>query len=33
MVDIEEKPVDLEDADRYFANKILPEQHNPDSKD
>jgi len=33
LVDIEEKPVDLEDADRYFANKILPEQHNPDSKD
>jgi len=33
MVDIEEKPVDFEDADRYFANKILPEQRNPDSKD
>ena len=33
MVDIEEKPVDFEDADHYFANKILPEQRNPDSKD
>jgi rhodanese-related sulfurtransferase len=29
LVDIEEKPVDMEDADRYFANKILPEQRNP----
>ena len=33
MVDIEEKPVDLVDADHYFVNKILPEQRNPDSKD
>jgi rhodanese-related sulfurtransferase len=29
LVDIEEKPVDLEDADKYFVNKILPEQRNP----
>lgn len=29
LVDIEEKPVDIEDADRYFANKILAEQRNP----
>ena len=29
LVDIEEKPVDIEDGDRYFANKILPEQRNP----
>lgn len=29
LVDIEEQPVDIEDADRYFANKILPEQRNP----
>jgi len=29
LVDIEEKPVEMEDADRYFANKILPEQRNP----
>ena len=29
LVDIEEKPVDLEDADHYFANKILPEQRRP----
>jgi len=29
LVDIEEKPVDITDADRYFANKILPEQRNP----
>ena len=33
MVDIEEKPVDLEDADKYFANKILPDQRNPADKD
>lgn len=32
LVDIEEKPVDIEDADRYFANKILPEQRNPASR-
>ena len=30
MVDIEEQPVDVEDADHYFANKILPEQRGPD---
>jgi len=29
LVDIEENPVDIDDADRYFANKILPEQRNP----
>lgn len=29
LVDIEEKPVDIDDADNYFANKILPEQRNP----
>ena len=29
LVDIEEKPVDIEDADHYFANKILLEQRNP----
>ena len=29
LVDIEEKPVDVIDADHYFANKILPEQRNP----
>ena len=33
MVDIEEKPVDLEDADKYFANKILPDQHKPADED
>jgi rhodanese-related sulfurtransferase len=33
MVDIEEKPVDMEDADRYFANKILPEQRDPADRD
>lgn len=33
MVDIEEKPVDLEDADKYFANKILPDQRNPADKE
>ena len=33
MVDIEEKPVDLEDADHYFANKILPDQRDPASKE
>ena len=32
LVDIEEKPVDIEDADRYFANKILQEQRNPARK-
>lgn len=32
LVDIEEKPVDIADADRYFANKILPEQRNPASR-
>ena len=32
LVDIEEKPVDIDDADRYFANKILPEQRNPTSR-
>ena len=32
LVDIEGKPVDIEDADRYFANKILPEQRNPASR-
>ena len=32
MVDIEEQPVDVEDADHYFANKILPEQRGPDNK-
>ncbi len=29
LVDIEEKPVDIDDADRYFVNKILPEQRDP----
>lgn len=29
LVDIEEQPVDINDADHYFANKILPEQRNP----
>jgi rhodanese-related sulfurtransferase len=33
LVDIEEKPVDLEDADKYFANKILPDQRNPADKE
>jgi rhodanese-related sulfurtransferase len=33
LVDIEEKPVDLEDADKYFANKILPYQRNPADKE
>lgn len=32
LVDIEEKPVDIDDADHYFANKILPEQRNPASR-
>ena len=32
FVDIEEQPVDIEDADRYFVNKILPEQRNPASR-
>ena len=32
LVDIEEKAVDIEDADHYFANKILPEQRNPVSR-
>lgn len=30
LVDIEEKPVNIDDADHYFANKILPEQRRPD---
>jgi rhodanese-related sulfurtransferase len=29
LVDIEEKPVEVEDADRYFVNKTLPGQTNP----
>jgi rhodanese-related sulfurtransferase len=29
LVDIEEKPVDIEDADRYLVNKVLLEQRNP----
>jgi len=32
LVDIEEKPVDIVDADHYFVNKILPEQRNPASR-
>ena len=32
LVDIEEKPVDIEDADHYFVNKILKEQRNPASR-
>ena len=32
LVDIEENPVAIDDADRYFANKILPEQRNPNRK-
>jgi rhodanese-related sulfurtransferase len=32
LVDIEEKPVGIDDADHYFANKILPEQRRPASK-
>jgi rhodanese-related sulfurtransferase len=32
LVDIEEKPVSMDDADRYFVNKVLPEQRNPDSR-
>lgn len=32
LVDIEEKPVEIEDADHYFVNKILPEQRNPASR-
>ncbi|BAO45069.1 rhodanese-like domain-containing protein [Thiolapillus brandeum] len=32
LVDLEENPVDIEDADHYFANKILPEQRNPASR-
>ncbi|MCK4708042.1 MAG: rhodanese-like domain-containing protein, partial [Gammaproteobacteria bacterium] len=31
LVDIEEKPVDIDDADHYFANKILQEQRSPTS--
>ncbi len=30
LVDIEEKKVDIVDADHYFANKILPEQRRPE---
>jgi rhodanese-related sulfurtransferase len=33
LVDIEEQPVDMDDADRYFVNKILPEQRNPAHRD
>ena len=33
LVDIEEKPVDLDDSDKYFANKILPYQRNPADKE
>ena len=29
LVDIEEKPVPIDDADHYFVNKLLPEQRNP----
>ena len=29
FVDIEEKPVDIEDADVFFVNKILPYQLEP----
>jgi len=29
LVDVEEKPVDIDDADHYFANKILPHQKRP----
>ena len=29
LVDIEEQAVDVDTADRYFVNKILPEQRNP----
>jgi rhodanese-related sulfurtransferase len=29
LVDIEEKAVDIDDADHYFVNKVLPEQRNP----
>ena len=32
LVDIEEKSVDIEDADHYFANKLLPDQRNPASR-
>ena len=32
LVDLEEKPVDIDDADRYFVNKILPEQRNPTNR-
>jgi rhodanese-related sulfurtransferase len=32
LVDIEEKPVDIDDADHYFANKVLREQRNPASR-
>ena len=29
LVDIEEKPVDIEVADAFFVNKILPDQLEP----
>ena len=32
LVDIEEQPVDIADADRYFVNKILAEQRNPENR-
>lgn len=32
LVDIEEKPVDIIDGDRYFANKILSYQRDPANK-
>ena len=32
FVDLEEKPVDVEIADAFFANKILPYQLGPDSQ-
>jgi rhodanese-related sulfurtransferase len=32
LVDIEEKPVRIEDADRYFVNKVLTHQRNPASR-
>jgi rhodanese-related sulfurtransferase len=32
FVDIEEKPVDIEVADAFFANKLLPYQLGPENK-
>ncbi|KHF24533.1 rhodanese-like sulfurtransferase [Solemya velum gill symbiont] len=32
FVDLEEKPVDIKDADAFFVNKILPYQMEPDSE-